>query len=260
MAARFSRWFGRSIKALLSPVARLVESPSPRRREPPSPQRQLALLQADYSALQRNLDAMERTFQRERQAMLNQQQQLQQGQADLQAQVDDLSSLVDELMEMVTDMEPPPPSAPAVVEVAMPAPPPAAAATAPPAEVDPDPVPTTAASPIADLSAMKLALVGGHDATRRGVIRDLTRRYGLKKWVELPPSDKGSLGRNNMKAKLRDCDLIVLITRYMSHKQTDSVTKLQQAGALSGDVLPLDCRGKSGVLREILAHLNRGNA
>lgn len=276
MVARFSRWFGRSLKALLSPVARLVDPSASRRREPSSPQRQLALLQADYDALQHSLDTMERNFQRERQTLLSKQQQLQHSQVVLQAQVDDLSGLVDELMEMVTTE--PAASLPAALAGSVPLSPPPEGDPAPPDSAPADmaelaegaaitepveitePIEIPDAAPVADLSAVKLALVGGHDATRRGVIQDLTRRYGLKKCVELPPSDKASLGRNNMKAKLQDCDLIVLITGYMSHKQTDSVTKLQQAGALSGDVLALTCRGKSGVLREILAYFGQGNA
>ena len=108
-----------------------------------------------------------------------------------------------------------------------------------------------------ELSQLKLALVGGHDSTRRGVISELSQRYGLRKWVELPPFSKHSLGRNNVKAKICDCDLIVLITGYMKHKQTDHIVQLHNAGALSGDVLMLTCRGKSGVVREILAHVGR---
>lgn len=108
-----------------------------------------------------------------------------------------------------------------------------------------------------DLSGLKLALVGGHDATRREVIQELSQRHGLTDWVELPPFNKHSLGKSNIKAKIHNCDLIVLITGYMRHKQTDSVVQLKKLGSLSGDVLLLNCRGKSGVVREILAYVVR---
>ncbi|MBW4652148.1 MAG: hypothetical protein KME20_03710 [Kaiparowitsia implicata GSE-PSE-MK54-09C] len=110
-----------------------------------------------------------------------------------------------------------------------------------------------------DMSGTKLALVGGHDSTRRGVIHELVEHHGLLHWVELPPFEKHSIGRSNIKAKIYDCDLIVLITGYMRHKQTDSIVRLRKLGALSGDVLLVSCRGRSGVVREILAYIGQKN-
>ncbi|MEO1211368.1 MAG: hypothetical protein AAFX78_17735 [Cyanobacteria bacterium J06638_20] len=110
-----------------------------------------------------------------------------------------------------------------------------------------------------NLAGIKLALVGGHNSTRRGVITELSQQYGLAHWVELPPFSKHSLGRSNIKAKIHDCDLIVLITGYMRHKQTESIAQLRKLGTLSGDVLLLSCRGKSGVVREILTYIRQKN-
>lgn len=110
-----------------------------------------------------------------------------------------------------------------------------------------------------NLSNLKLALIGGHDSIRRAVIRELSEHYHLTRWVQLPPFTKHSLGRSNIKAKIHDCDLIVLITGYMKHMQTESVVQLRKLGSLSGDVLLLNCRGKSGVVREILAYVRRNN-
>ncbi|MEO0458556.1 MAG: hypothetical protein AAF152_18525 [Cyanobacteria bacterium P01_A01_bin.114] len=109
----------------------------------------------------------------------------------------------------------------------------------------------------ADLSKLHLALVGGHDATRREVIKELSTQYGLnaKKCIELPPFDHGSLGKSRIKSKIQHCDLIVIITGYINHKQTDSINRLRDKGALSGEVLPINCRGKSGVVRQILDYV-----
>ena len=109
-----------------------------------------------------------------------------------------------------------------------------------------------AAAPKVDLSGLHLALVGDHDATRREVIRELTEQYGLQKWVELPPFERGNDGVAQIRARIERCDLIVVITGYMNHKLTDCINRLKRSGALSGDVMLVSCRGKTGVVRAIL--------
>ncbi|MEO1396067.1 MAG: hypothetical protein AAFV90_24480 [Cyanobacteria bacterium J06634_5] len=103
-----------------------------------------------------------------------------------------------------------------------------------------------------DLSAVKLGIVGGHDATRREVIRELMDCYGLTQWVEVPPTWEQSLTQRVLRGKLEHCDLIVIVTGYMNHSLTQAVFSLKASGALSGDVELLNFRGKSGVVREIL--------
>ena len=103
-----------------------------------------------------------------------------------------------------------------------------------------------------DLSQIKLGIVGGHDATRREVIRELTAQYGLTRWVEVPPTWEQSLSQRVLKGKLEQCDLIVIVTGYMNHSLTHAVFGLKESGALLGEVVLLNFRGKSGVVREIL--------
>ena len=106
-----------------------------------------------------------------------------------------------------------------------------------------------------DLSGFRLALVGGHPTTRRGVIEELRLNYGLKHFVEIPRMSEANTSRNRVKSKIHRCTLVVLITGYMSHRLTEIVFSLKDAGALAGDVLQLNCKGKSGVLRGILEHV-----
>ncbi|MGP1373793.1 MAG: hypothetical protein ACTS3T_13270 [Almyronema sp.] len=113
---------------------------------------------------------------------------------------------------------------------------------------------------VVDLSTLTLALVGGHEATRRGVIEALSTEHGLKHWVEVPPFSNISAGRSKVKAKIQSCDLIVMITGYMSHKLTKNVYGLKESGALTGEIVPLSCRGKSGVIREVLKYVAQRKA
>ncbi|MEL6469048.1 MAG: hypothetical protein AAFQ74_04930 [Cyanobacteria bacterium J06623_4] len=106
--------------------------------------------------------------------------------------------------------------------------------------------------PTPDLSAVKLGIVGGHDATRREVIKTLVDDYGLKQWVEVPPTWEKSLSQRVLKGKLERCDLTVIVTGYMNHSLTNAVQGLKESGGLAGDVVLLNFRGKSGVVREIL--------
>ena len=105
------------------------------------------------------------------------------------------------------------------------------------------------------LSGLRLALVGGHSSTRRGVIEELKGRYGLKHCVEIPRMTESNTNRSRVKAKIGRCDLVVIITGYMGHRLSEIVYSLKAADALAGDVLQLSCRGKSGVVREIIKHL-----
>jgi hypothetical protein len=106
-----------------------------------------------------------------------------------------------------------------------------------------------------DLSDWFLALVGGHAATRRAVIQELATEYGLKRWVEVPPFSEESNSKAKVKAKIAQCDLVVIITGYMSHPLTASIYHLKSSNALVGELILLNCRGKSGVVREILSYV-----
>ena len=115
-------------------------------------------------------------------------------------------------------------------------------------------------TPQIDLSDFRLALVGGHPTTRRGVLQELQAHYGLKHFVEIPRMNEANTSRNRVKSKIYRCNLVVLITGYMSHRLTEIVFSLKDAGALAGEVLQLSCKGKSGVLRGILEHVESSSA
>lgn len=103
-----------------------------------------------------------------------------------------------------------------------------------------------------NLSSLRLALVGGHEATRREVIRELTSTYRIQEVVEVAPSSEAYISRSNVQSRISNCNLIVVITGYMGHDLSNIVSELQRDNALAGPVLPVACRGKSGVIREIL--------
>lgn len=94
--------------------------------------------------------------------------------------------------------------------------------------------------------------VGGHEATQREMINELSLIYGLKRWVVVPPTWENNIRTNELKGKLLHCDLIVIVTGYMNHSLTNAVLRLNTRGALAGKIVLLNFRGKSGVVREIL--------
>jgi hypothetical protein len=60
-----------------------------------------------------------------------------------------------------------------------------------------------------------------------------------------------------LKEKIGDRDLVVVMTRYIGHDLTGMVSDLRAAGALSGEVLLVNVRGKTGVVRSILNHVEK---
>lgn len=231
------------------------------RREKQRLRRQLANLKAEYNLLTQELKQVRRELSLENRGLKARYEELTAERDDLQLEIWELENLIEELFGLLTTTEADHAAESVLAESLTEAAPivelkaelASAEANLPVVTLEENPE----ESETTTLSGLKLALVGGHDATRRGVISELTQRHGLTQWVELPPFSKHSLGRSNIKAKIHDCDLIVLITGYMRHKQTESIMQLKRLESLSGDVLLLNCRGKSGVVREILNYIRQ---
>ena len=50
---------------------------------------------------------------------------------------------------------------------------------------------------------------------------------------------------------MRADKLIVVITGYLNHAMTNCISRLKASGALSGEVMLVNCRGRTSVVREI---------
>lgn len=111
-----------------------------------------------------------------------------------------------------------------------------------------------------DLSRIRLAMVGGHMAMRRQVESELRNAYRLHDYVEVAPSSEDHVNRERVLERLAPANLIVLITGYAGHDVTSIVRDLQASGQLNAQTLWLTCRGKSGVVREIIAHVRTTGA
>lgn len=238
------------------------------RREKQRLLRQLSALRAEYNQLQQTREDMHRQLSLENRGLHLLYEEAKTERDDLQLEIWELEDLVEEIFQLLTSVEAEPTVETVTVETVT-------VETVPEipfgarARVEAQPPGNQLASPTknyrlslesVDLSGIKLALVGGHDATRQAVIAELTKRHGLTEWVELPPFSKHSLGRSNIKAKIHNCNLIVLITGYMRHSQTHSIMQMRKLNSLSGDILLLNCRGRSGVVREILTYIGQKNS
>lgn len=110
-----------------------------------------------------------------------------------------------------------------------------------------------------DLSKLKLTIIGGHGTMRREVEERLRQEHGLTDYLEVAPSSEAHIDRAKVRERVSGRDLIVVITGYIGHDLSNLVRDLQQAGEIAGRVLWPTCRGKSGVLREILAAVMQGD-
>ncbi|MEO0827709.1 MAG: hypothetical protein AAFY67_19065 [Cyanobacteria bacterium J06642_9] len=257
---RHWQWFRRILTRLGHQFRLLVRGISGAdRREKQRLMRKLATLRAEYNLLSRRLAEVRHQRNLENQDWQTRFEEMRVERDDLQLEIWELENLIEELFELLTSVEALAPSVESMTSSEKSPVTLALAETQPSDQTSISIEETFAGLAAVDLSGLKLALVGGHASTRRGVICELSEQHGLTRWVELPPFSKHSLGRSNIKAKIHDCDLIVLITGYMKHKQTDSVMQLRKLGALPGEVLLLNCRGKSGVVREILTYISQKN-
>jgi DNA repair exonuclease SbcCD ATPase subunit len=108
---------------------------------------------------------------------------------------------------------------------------------------------------IVDLSDVSLALVGGHETTHREVAEEL-KKYGLKRCIHIPPHNRESNSRHQIRDKIGNCDLIVTITSYIDHSVSNCIKQLQDTQMLTGEVIRVHCHGKSGVVREVLQYFS----
>lgn len=108
------------------------------------------------------------------------------------------------------------------------------------------------ASPAASLAGVRLAIVGGHVAMRREVEAELRERHGLVEYTEVAPSSEAHVDRDLVRDRTTGRDLVVVVAGYTGHDLTGHVRDLQRAGEIAGRVIWPRCRGKSGVVREIL--------
>ncbi|NTV62449.1 MAG: hypothetical protein HGA65_02785 [Oscillochloris sp.] len=103
-----------------------------------------------------------------------------------------------------------------------------------------------------DMSGLRLTIVGGHAATRREVERELRERHGLVEYAEVAPSSEAHIDRDLVRDQTAGRDLVVVVASYTGHDLTGHVRDLQRTGEITGQVIWPRCRGKSGVVREIL--------
>ncbi|GAB4423679.1 MAG: hypothetical protein OHK0015_01490 [Chloroflexi bacterium OHK40] len=115
------------------------------------------------------------------------------------------------------------------------------------------PVQVVEESAAVSLAGVSLTIVGGHVATRREVERELREHHGLTDFLEVAPSSEDHMDRTKVRERVVDRDLVAVITGYTGHDLTNIVRDLQRAGDVSGRIIWPKCRGKSGVVREILA-------
>ena len=81
---------------------------------------------------------------------------------------------------------------------------------------------------------------------------ELKECYSLEDSVEVAPSNEAYVDRSSVRTKISECKLIAVITGYMGHDLSKIVFDLKKDDALVGEVVLLPCRGKSGVVREII--------
>ncbi|PDW02609.1 tetratricopeptide repeat protein [Candidatus Viridilinea mediisalina] len=106
------------------------------------------------------------------------------------------------------------------------------------------------------LTNLKLTIIGGHGTMRREVEQRLRQEHGLTDYLEVAPSSEAHVDRAKVRERVSGRDLIVVVTGYIGHDLSNLVRDLQQSGEIVGRVLWTMCRGKSGVLREIIKSLN----
>lgn len=210
------------------------------RREKQRLLRHLSTLRANYNLLQKTMKESQRFTNLELRGLAVMKKQAENERDDLQLQVWELQQQVEELLSYIARLQ-------RLIDSRIPE----LSMSVESAPFKPN--------PNLDLAHIILGLVGGHPATRKEVLEELSVYYGLESWVEIPPLREATIRKNRLRKKLRRCNLIVIIADYMGHPLFRSINGLRGSGALTAEVALLNCHGKSGVIREILHLVRRRN-
>jgi len=101
-----------------------------------------------------------------------------------------------------------------------------------------------------DISALHIGFVGGHSKTMNRVVTRLQRDYGLINYVLLEAGYNHN--QNIFRSKLKNCNLIVLISSYAGHHYFYMLQNLQTTGAITEEMIILSRAAESGIVREVI--------
>jgi DNA repair exonuclease SbcCD ATPase subunit len=111
----------------------------------------------------------------------------------------------------------------------------------------------TASKTSSSPSDFKVAIIGGHPDTCREVSKALRDEYDLQCSILTPTSKNQTSNLKTVKQTVKDANLIAVIAGYNKHAYSKHISTLKNAGKLEGKVITIsNCRGSSGLLREIL--------
>jgi hypothetical protein len=111
----------------------------------------------------------------------------------------------------------------------------------------------------ASLKDRKIAIIGGHERAVNHVYDNL-RKYGLnQELLHIPPSSRKSISESEVKSKIAQYELLIVVTSYIGHDLYNIVTGLGDKRALAGQLLPISKRGATGITQEIIAYFQKNN-
>ena len=106
---------------------------------------------------------------------------------------------------------------------------------------------------ILDLSSKSLAFIGGYQEVRTRIIQDLCNDFNLTRFIEIPPSWERRMNLSNVRLRIRDAHFIFHLTAVNKHDSQNILRKIKHN--ISGKTIPINSKGYSGALREILEYL-----
>lgn len=115
--------------------------------------------------------------------------------------------------------------------------------------------PEIAEIPLADISSLYIGFVGGESRILNRVITRLQKDYGLINYVLLEAGYDHN--QNIFRAKLNKCNLIALITVKVGHPYSYMLQNLQSKGAITENLLFINLKGESGIVREVVNYSSR---
>lgn len=105
-----------------------------------------------------------------------------------------------------------------------------------------------------DLSGRRVAVLGGERAAFERARQRLQTEFNAAECRRLPPAWEENRSQQETQQRLNQIDLLVICTNRVAHSDTEQVSNLRQAGALSCDVVPLNHDTANQIVEVVVDH------
>jgi len=105
-----------------------------------------------------------------------------------------------------------------------------------------------------DLAGKSVAVLGGQRSQFERAKQELQEKHKLQSCSRLPPHYEESRTQQQTGARLQQVDLLVVCTSRLKHTDSDQISNLRRAGAITCEVVRIDNHTETHIIKAVIDH------